>query len=52
MTDLIEPQGPDETGGSAGPLWKRLAWFWGIAIVSVTVVAATAYILRGFLFIG
>ena len=52
MTDLIEPQGPDETGGSAGPLWKRLAWFWGIALVSVTVVAATASVLRGFRFIG
>ncbi|WP_018147967.1 hypothetical protein [Henriciella marina] len=52
MTDLIEPQGPDETGGQDGPLWKRLLWFAGIAFVSVTVVAVTAYVLRGFLFMG
>lgn len=52
MTDLIEPEGPDESGAPAGPLWKRLLWFAGIAIVSVTVVAVTAYVLRGFLFIG
>lgn len=52
MTDLIRPNGPDESGGSAGPLWKRLAWFIGIALVSVLVVAASAYVLRGLLFMG
>jgi hypothetical protein len=52
MTDLIEPQGPDETGQSSAPLWKRLAWFGGIALVSLIVVASVAYVLRGFLLIG
>ncbi len=52
MTDFIQPKGPDESGLSGGPLWKRLAWFIGIALVSVLVVAASAYILRGLLFMG
>ena len=52
MTDLIEPHGPDESGAPAGPLWKRLAWFSAIALASVVVVAASAYLLRAFLFIG
>ena len=52
MTDLIRPQGPDETGPSTGPLWKRLVWFGAIAFASVIVVAATAYLLRGLLLMG
>ncbi|WP_143435375.1 DUF2474 domain-containing protein [Henriciella aquimarina] len=52
MTDLIEPQGPDETGAGARPLWQRLLWMAGLALASLTVVAATAYLLRGLLYIG
>ena len=52
MTDLFEPEGPDETGAETRPLGTRLIWFIGIAIASVTVVAVVAYVLRGLLFIG
>lgn len=52
MTDLITPQGPDETGRQDGPLWKRLLWFAGLALISLIVVAVTAYVLRSLLFIG
>lgn len=52
MTDLIEPVGPDEEGGGEPSLVRKLAWFAGLALISLSVVAATAYILRGFLFLG
>ncbi|MGB3626047.1 MAG: hypothetical protein WA989_09470 [Henriciella sp.] len=53
MTDLIEPVGPDEDGGGGRvSLLRRLAWFAGLALISLSVVAATAYILRGFLLLG
>lgn len=52
MTDLIEPEGPDETGAAQRPLGRRLLWFGGLALVSLSVVAVTAYVLRGLLFIG
>lgn len=51
MTDLIEPQGPDETGEAARPLWRQLLWFAGLALASVSVVAVVAYVLRGLLFL-
>ena len=52
MTDRFQPQGPDETNQAGGPLGKRLLWFVGLAVASLTVVAAAAYVLRGLLFIG
>lgn len=48
---MVEPVGPPEDGIGAGPMWKRLAWFVGIAAASVTVVATLAYALRAFLFL-
>lgn len=52
MTDLFRPEGPDEqTGRRDRPIAQRLAWFVGIALASVAVVAAAAYILRGLLFL-
>ncbi|MEQ8557156.1 MAG: hypothetical protein RIB03_02475 [Henriciella sp.] len=52
MTDLFEPEGPDETGRGAGPVWRRLAWFAGLALMSLAVVAVFAYALRALLFVG
>ena len=38
---------PDTT--EPGPLWKRLAWFFGIAAASGLTVAAAAYALKALL---
>ena len=46
----LEPVQPGED--KEEPLAKRLLWFFGIAFVSMLVVAAVAYTLRGFLLIG
>jgi len=51
MTDLFEPEGPDESGGETRPLGTRLLWFAGLAVASLMVVAAVAYVLRGLLLI-
>ena len=32
-----------------GPLWRRLAWFFGIAIASSAVTVAVAYALKALL---
>jgi len=50
MTDPFEPVGPAEEQPDA-PLWKRLAWFFGIALASGAAVAVVAYLLRGALFL-
>jgi hypothetical protein len=34
------------TGGEAGPLWKRLAWFAGLWAAGVAAVGAVAWLLR------
>jgi hypothetical protein len=47
MPAIIE--GPPEPGAPQAPLWRRLAWFVGIAIASVTIVAAAAYGLKALL---
>lgn len=39
--------GPPED--NAGPLWKRLAWFFGIALAAGAATAAVAYGLRALL---
>ncbi len=49
MPAIIEPQGPGET---PGPLWRKLAWFAGIAAASSAATATVAYLLRALLFIG
>lgn len=36
---------------SAGPAWKKLIWFLGIAAASGAAVATVAYALRGLLFL-
>ena len=50
MDDLIRPVGPVEKGEGKS-LASRLLWFVGLAIASGTVVAITAYALRGLLFL-
>jgi len=37
------------TNTEQGPLWKRLAWFFGIAAASAGVTAAVAYALKALL---
>ncbi len=45
----FEPVAP--ANDNQAPLWKRLLWFFGLALVSGLVVAHVAYALRGLLFI-
>ncbi|MDP2011981.1 MAG: DUF2474 domain-containing protein [Phenylobacterium sp.] len=47
MPGIIEP--PPEPGAPLPPLWKRLAWFAGIAVASTTVVAVVAYAMKAVL---
>lgn len=41
MPAIIDP--PPEPGAPLAPLWKRLAWFVGIAVASTLAVAIVAY---------
>lgn len=36
----------DEEGADPGPWWKRLAWFVGLWLASVSLIGAVAYFLR------
>jgi hypothetical protein len=47
MRDIIEP--PPEPGTPVGPLWRRLSWFFGLAIAAAFATAAVAYALRALL---
>ncbi|WP_374469301.1 hypothetical protein [Phenylobacterium sp.] len=47
MPDIIEP--PPAPGHAASPLWKRLAWFVGLAVAGAGATAAVAYALRAVL---
>jgi len=47
---MLEPVGPGEDDKQ--PLARRLAWFFGISLASMLVVATVAYTLRAVLFIG
>jgi hypothetical protein len=40
---------PTSTEDEAGPLWKRLAWFFGLAVAGAGVTAAVAYALKALL---
>lgn len=52
MRPTIEPERPPEPGEAAGPLWKRLLWFAGLAVAGTAVTAAAAYAMRALLFAG
>lgn len=47
MPAIIEP--PPEPGETQPPLWKRLGWFVGIALVSTVATAVVAYALKALL---
>jgi hypothetical protein len=47
MRDIIER--PPEPGAPLAPLWKRLAWFVGLAIAAALATATVAYALRALL---
>lgn len=47
MRAIIEP--PPEPGGPEGPLWKRLGWFFGLAVSAAFATALVAYALRALL---
>ncbi|MEI9964211.1 MAG: hypothetical protein WDM92_05465 [Caulobacteraceae bacterium] len=49
MPAIIEPQGPPEPGAPAAPFWRRLAWFWGIALAAAAATAVVAYALKALL---
>ncbi len=35
---------------AAPPLWRRLAWFFGLALAGAALTATVAYLLRALLF--
>jgi len=47
MRDIIE--GPPEPGAPAPPLWKRLAWFVGLAIAASAITMLAAYAMKALL---
>jgi hypothetical protein len=47
MRAIIEP--PPEPGQPLAPLWKRLAWFAGLAVSAAIATAVVAYALRALL---
>ncbi len=44
MRAIIEP--PPADGDPIPPLWKRLAWFAGLAVTGALSCAAIAYVLK------
>ena len=47
MRAIIEP--PPEPGAPLEPFWKRLSWFFGLAIAAMVTTAVVAYALRALL---
>ncbi len=47
MPAIIE--GPPEAGAAAPPLWRRLAWFAGLALLSGAATGLVAYGLKALL---
>lgn len=47
MRVIIEP--PPAADAPTPPLWKRLSWFFGLAIGAALGVAAVAYLLKALL---
>lgn len=41
--------GPPEPGSPSRPLWRRLAWFFAIALASAATTALVAYLLEALL---
>ena len=50
-TKWLRPTAPSADPSEEPPLKSKLFWFLAISLASVTVVASSAYVLRGFLFI-
>lgn len=50
MPAIIEPEGPPDPNAPAAPLWRRLAWFVGLALAALILTASVAYALRALLF--
>jgi hypothetical protein len=42
-------EGPPEPGAPRSPLWRRLAWFVGLALAATLVTALVAYGLKALL---
>jgi hypothetical protein len=49
MRAIIELERPSEPDGPVAPLWKRQAWFGGLAIASSALTLLVAYGLRALL---
>lgn len=49
---IIDPVPPPDPGEPSGPLWKRLAWFAGLAVTASLLTALVAYALRALPFAG
>ena len=47
MRDIIEP--PPGPGEPLPPVWKRLAWFFAIAVAAAAVTAAVGYAMKALL---
>ena len=47
MPAIIEP--PPAPGAPLPPLWKRLAWFFGLAVAAALATAVVAYALKALL---
>ena len=46
MPAIIEPPGEED---EAGPLWRRLAWFFGLATAGALATGVVAYALKALL---
>ena len=47
MRAIVEP--PPEPGAPLAPLWRRLGWFFGLALGAMLATAAAPYALRALL---